>query len=131
MLRNVLAVLAGICGATILFMGFERLQRQLYPFPNALDPADHEAMSAYAKTLPTKALLVILVGWILGSFACGLLMRVITRKPEKTAAYLAGLFLTTAGIVDVFMLPRPIWFIIAGIIVFIPFTLLGHSIIKR
>jgi len=112
-------------------MGFEWLQHGLYPLPKDLDPADHEAMSAYVKTLPDTALLLTLAGWITGSLVCGALIRLITGKPEKTSAYLAGLFLTTAGIVDIFMLPRPTWFIISGIVIFIPLTLLGHGIFKR
>jgi len=131
MLRNVLAVIGGIIVATLAFMGFERIGHIFFPLPPGLDPADHEAMSAYAQTLPAIALSIVLAGWAIGSFVCGMVIRLISKKSDRTSAYIAGLFLTTAGIVDIFMLPHPVWFIVAGIIVFIPFTLLGHAVIRR
>ena len=130
MLRKVLAVLAGIATASIIFVGFEAINSKLYPMPKGIDRGDHEAMSAYMESLPNQAFINVLMGWLIGSFICGMLIRLISRSSDKTPSYIAGLFLTTAGIVDIFTLPHPLWFAVAGIIVFIPFTLLGHIIFK-
>jgi hypothetical protein len=131
MLRKVLAVLAGIVAAVAVFMIFERINGKLFPLPPGTDPADHEAMTAYVGTLPATAFVLVLAGWAVGSFVCGLLIRVISRSGDTTPAYIAGLFLMTAGIVDIFMLPHPLWFTITGIVIFIPLTLLGHSLVRR
>ncbi|HRO44057.1 MAG TPA: hypothetical protein PL009_14575 [Flavipsychrobacter sp.] len=131
MLRKIIAVIVGIVAATLLFMGFESIIERLYPLPHGTDRADHAAMEAYVKTLPSTALILVLAGWAVGSFICGLLIRIIARSADKTPAYIAGLFLTTAGIVDIFMVPHPIWFIIIGILLFIPFTLIGHSLYRK
>lgn len=131
MFRNILAVVAGIITATLVFIGFEQLGQKIYPLPPGLDTTDHEVMSSYTKTLPDVAFIPVLAGWVIGSFVCGIVIGLIAKKSLRTSAYLAGLFLTTAGIVDIFMLPHPLWFVVAGIIVFIPFTLLGVKVIKR
>jgi hypothetical protein len=126
MLRKVLSVLAGISVAVLIFMAFEALKNRLYPIPANVDRANHQQMEAFVNTLPLAALLLDLAGWIVGSFLCGIVVRLITRTPAQTSAYIAGLFLMTAGIVDIFILPHPVWFIILGLLTFIPFTLLGH-----
>jgi len=131
MLRKILAALAGILIAVMVFMGFEKIARHYYPLPPGTDRADHAAMVAYTESLPTEAFLIVLTGWVVGSFLCGLFIKLISRSGGKTAAYISGLFLTTAGIVDIFMLPHPLWFTIIGIVVFIPMTLIGYAIFRR
>ncbi|HTM65323.1 MAG TPA: hypothetical protein VL093_03325 [Flavipsychrobacter sp.] len=131
MLRKIIGALAGIVAAMLIFMVFEKINSGRFPLPPGVDPADHEAMTVYAQSQPSSALITVLVGWAIGSFICGLLIRIISKSADKIPAYIAGLFLTTAAIVDLLLLPHPIWFIIAGILVFIPMTLLGHAVYKR
>ncbi len=131
MLRKVLGVVAGIIVATLVFIGFERLRLIWYPYPTGYDPANHQAAARFEASLPALALLISLVGWIVGSVLCGATIRLIARGPARTPAYIAGLFLMTTGIVDIFMYAHPLWFIIAGIVCFIPAALLGHAMASR
>ena len=131
MLRKVLAAFAGISCAVVLFIASEHISHLVSPLPVDLDPADHEAKGKWVQGLPAAALLIIVGGWIIGSLCCGLLIRIVSRSNDRSPAYIAGLFLMTAGIVDIFMYTYPLWFIISGILVFIPMTLLGHSLIKK
>ncbi len=126
MLRTIIGTLVGILVAVGVFMGAEQVGEMLYPLPVGLDPADHEAMSAHAEALPVGALVVMLLGWAAGSCGCGVVTRVVSGSRSPVAAYIAGLFLMTAGIVNLFLLPHPIWFRIVGMLVFIPMTLAGH-----
>ena len=130
MLRKILGVFFGIVAAVFISMGAEYLQKALYPPPAGLDPADPHAVSAYTVSLPVNALLILLTGWFVGSFVCGLLIRLIAKSKDITAPFLAGLFLLCAGIVDMFSVLYPTWFIITGMLIFIPITLLGHAIIR-
>jgi len=126
MLRKILSALAGLIAAILVFMAFEWVNSLFYPLPIDLDKADHEAMAAYVKTLPTTAFLPVLAGWAAGSFVCGLLIRLISKSGNKISAYLAGLLLMTAGIVNMFTIEHPTWFIVIGLFIFVPFTLLGY-----
>ena len=130
MLRKVLAVVVGLVVAVLIFIAFESLKEQLYPLPPGMDRADHKAMSAYEEALPAKALAVMLAGWMIGSLVCGILVKIISKSKDRTPAYLAGLFLMAAGIVDIYMLPHPLWFIVTGVLIFIPATLAGHALVK-
>jgi hypothetical protein len=112
-------------------MAFEYLNGKLYPAPPGLDPADHKAVSEYVNSLPSIALWVVLAGWATGSFICGVIVKLISKSSDRTPAYLAGLFLMAAGIVDIFLLPHPLWFIVTGVLIFIPATLAGHALVKR
>jgi hypothetical protein len=130
MLKKVLAVVAGLVAAIVIFMAFEHLKEHLYPLPHGIDRADHRAMSAYEESLPTTALVLMLGGWVIGSFVCGVLIKIIVKSSDRTPAYLAGLFLMAAGIVDIFLLPHPVWFIVTAVLIFIPATLAGHALVK-
>jgi hypothetical protein len=131
MLRKIIGAIAGIVAAMLIFMVFEKINSGRFPLPPGVDPADHEAVTAYAQTLPSSTFITLLAGWATGSFICGLLIRIISKSADKIPAYIAGLFLTTAAIVDLILLPHPMWFIVAGIVVFIPMTLLGHAAYRQ
>jgi hypothetical protein len=131
MLRKIIGVVVGIVAAMLIFMVFDKINSVRFPLPANLYPADHEAMTAYVRTLPSSFFITTLIGWALGSFISGVLIRIISKSSEKISAYIAGLFLTTAAIVDIFLLPNPVWFTVIGIVLFIPMTLLGHTVYKK
>lgn len=126
MLRLIIAFFAGVLAAVAVNFGFERINARRFPFPPGLDRAEHRNMERYVQSLPHSAFLTTLAGWAVASFACGLVIRLISRTDTQTPAYLAGLLLMTAGIVEIFTIPQPLWFTIVGVLLFIPFTLLGH-----
>lgn len=128
MYRNILAVIAGIVIATLVSTGIETINDQLHPFPPELDPTNHYELSEYLKHRPAPALVVVLIGWAIGSFLGGFTARLITRKPNPAPAYITGLFLMSAGVVTLFLYPYPTWYIISGLLVFIPLTLLGYHL---
>lgn len=131
MFRRLVAFFIGITIAVVSFTFVEKLNAMLYPIPTNIDPHDLNQMKTYVAHLPSSALLILLLGWTLGSVICGFVIALISKSESRTPAYIAGLFLTTAGIVDLFMVPHPTWFIIIGMAVFIPFTLLGHLIAPK
>lgn len=124
--RRILSVFAGLIAAILVFIAFEWVNSLFYPFPKHIDIADQEATTAYIKTLPNTAFILVLMGWAAGSFVCGLLIRLISRSASKISAYISGLLLMTAGIVNMFSIEHPTWFIVIGLFCFVPFTLLGH-----
>jgi hypothetical protein len=131
MFRRLVAFFIGITIAVVSFSLVETLNAKLYPVPDNIDPHDLNAMKSYVAHLPSAALLILLLGWMLGSFLCGFIVAIVGKSNSRTPAYIAGLFLTTAGIVDLFMIPHPTWFVIIGMTVFIPFTLLGHLVAPK
>ena len=131
MLRKIIGVMAGTTTAMLLITVIEGLHKIVYPLPQGMSPADRDAMQHYIDHLPPTAFVLLLSGYALGSFCCGLVIRLIARSSDKTPAYLAGLGLTTAGIVNFFSYEHPWWVIIVGLLLFLPLTLLGLSILKK
>jgi hypothetical protein len=71
----------------------------------------------------------VLAGWITGSFLCGLLIRLISRSSDKKLPFIAGIVLTLSAVTNFYLLPHPTWFIVVGLLVFVPSALAGHQLI--
>ena len=80
---------------------------------------DPEAIRQVMAVAPTGALLVVLVGWALGSFAGGYTAAKISSSAPMRHALIVGVLLTVAGVANDLMLPSPAWFWV-GLLLFIP-----------
>ena len=124
-LRSVLAVIAGLIVASVVMMAVEFINgHHLYPELGnaAMGLTDPEQIRAVMAKAPAGAFVVVLIGWILGSFSGGF----VAAKVDKTmrVAIVTGLLLTVLGILNNLMLPPPAWFW-ASVIVFLPSAWLG------
>lgn len=131
MLRKVIGVIAGLVVAMFIITIVESLNAKFFPLPKGMDVSDREAMQAYISSLPSVTFLIVLSGYLLGSFFCGLIIRLISKSNDNTSALLAGIGLTTVGIVNFFSFEHPWWVIIVGLLIFIPATLFGFNIARR
>ncbi len=115
MLKTVLAVVAGvIAGGAIVFVT-EAIGHSLFPPPADLDlsnPADVDRLMA---SLPAGAFAMVLLGWFLGSFAGAYVAHAIAKKRAAAWAVAAIFILFTT--MNFFMIPHPLWMIVAGILI--------------
>jgi hypothetical protein len=107
--------------------------RLLYPElgKRAEGVTDLQEIKASMASAPVGALVVVLVGWVLGSVAGGFLATLISRKPGSGHALVLGAFLTLAGVANNLMLPPPAWFWIATFAVILPATYVGARLVPR
>lgn len=122
-LRSVTAVVLGFVAASAVMMLVESLNgRVLYPelAKAAEGVTDREAIRALFAAAPVGALLVVIGGWILGSFAGGWVAARVAGRAGTRHGLVLGLLLTLAGIANNLMLPPPLWFWIAGLVVMLP-----------
>jgi hypothetical protein len=122
-LRSVLAVLAGFVVATAVMMTVESINgRVLYPELGRATQgiADREAIRGLLASAPVGALLVVLLGWVLGSAAGGWVSARLAGRARVAHALVTGALLTLAGVANNLMIPPPLWFWIAGLVVFVP-----------
>ncbi len=127
-MKNTLAVIAGLIVSIIIFSLFEYLSNMIHPFPKDLDMANETAMKEYVSTLPSSALLIILAGYAIGSFVAGLVIGSVSKSSENKLPFIAGSILTIAAIINLAMIPHPIWFMIINLLLYIPLTIAGNSI---
>ncbi len=124
MWRSVLSVIAGLVVGIIIISLIQKLSHWLYPFPAGTDWTNPEAARIAFQKIPTGSLLMVLFGYISGSFVAGLVTGLIAPQAATRNAVIAGGILMLAGLVNLMMLPHPGWFWIS-MLVYIPFAWLG------
>jgi len=127
MIRKILAVLMAVIAGSVFNMAIVTLSHTVYPLPEGMDPNDFDAFRAHveANGIPTGAMLIVLVAHAGGSFVSGLLCGLIARRTWYAAAVALGLLGMCGGIVMLLMLPSPIWFSVADVVLYVPAALWG------
>ncbi len=128
--RKILAVIVAMIVAFAVIMIVQMLNALIVPPPTAGVMSDPELTREFIASLPTIAFIVIIVGYALGSFAGGFIVTKMSRResPGIILPILVALVLEIGAILNFFVLlpGQPMWFVVIGLLVFIPFSLLGH-----
>lgn len=106
--RMVAGIVAGAIVAMAVIFGFESLNLVLHPLPRGIDLSDPAAMKAFAAAAPASALLVVLAGYVVGTFAGVFVAAKVARS--QVAGIVVALLLVAAGIVNMLTIPHPVWF---------------------
>lgn len=127
-LRNIVAVIAGFVVASVVMMIVEFLNGHVF-YPGlgraAEGVMDREVLRALLAKAPIGALLVVIVGWILGGLTGSwVAAKLLSRAPMRQALVVGGL-LTLAGVINNLMIPPPIWFWIVSLAVLMPAAYVG------
>lgn len=117
MLKNILAVFAGIIAGSICIWGVETINHLLYPFPKGIKPDDMEGFKNYIETLPFLGKFMVIVGYALGAVVSGFIATKISKDGKPTAALICGIIFLVFTIYNMTVLPIPIWFWVLGILV--------------
>jgi hypothetical protein len=115
-------ILGAFLGGTSLGL-IELLSHAVYPPPEDLDPMDLDQLRVHISELPAGALMFIIAAYIVGSLVAGWVAGKITRS--MTSALVAGGLLMIGGVVNVVLIPHPLWFTLASVIVYLPCAWLG------
>lgn len=121
--RGILAVLAGFVAASAVMMVFESINGSvLYPELGkaAQGVTDREAIRKIFASAPTGALLVVLLGWAVGSLVGGWLATRIGKRAPYRHAIVVGILIVLGAIANNLMLPPPLWFWVLGVLIPIP-----------
>ena len=133
-LKSIAAVVGGFVAASIVMMIIEIINGHvLHPgLANAVEGlTDPEAIRAVLATAPLSAFLVVIAGWILGSLVGGWLTARIAGASGIRHGLVLGALLTCAGIANNLMIPPPLWFWCASLVVFVPVAYLGARAAAR
>jgi hypothetical protein len=132
--KSIAAVVAGFIVASIVMMIIEYVNGHIF-YPALARAAqgvtDREQIRALFAKAPVSALFVVIVGWVLGGIAGGWTTARLAPRFTLRHALVLGALLTLAGVANNLMLPPPLWFWIASIVVFIPATHFGASLAPR
>ena len=131
MIRQILAVLLGVVTAFALVALVEWIGHAVYPMPEGLDVNDPAAMARYVQTLPAGAFVFVLVGWGVGTLAGGLIACAIMKEKPLLHASIVGLAVLVAALINLFTIPHPVWFTIAGIGIILLSAVLAAALSTR
>ncbi len=135
MLRSFLAVLAGLALGMFVITAVESIIPLIYPMPRAVDPGDTEALRTMMAGMPVGVFVILMLGWIFGALAGGLLAARVAStwfyRAPLLHALAVGVVQTAGSIANFSLLPHPTWVLVAGLVVFIPMALLGGQLGRR
>ncbi len=127
--RNILAVIAGIFVCMFVNGGIISLSGSIVPLPEGLNPNDLESFRTNAHLLKPQHFIMPFLAHSLGSVFGGLVAALIAASRKMTFALVIGIVHLLGGIAASFMIPAPAWFIVLDLVVaYIPAAYLGGLI---
>lgn len=130
-MKNYLAVFLGLLGGMLLIMLVEFVSHKIFPVPEWLDLKNKEDMDTYLSIVPVGSLLFVLLGWGLGSFCGGLITILLMKEKSYKGPMMVGGFMMVSGIANMSMISHPVWFWVAGTLIFLPCAYLGAWVVLR
>jgi hypothetical protein len=115
-LRSILAVVAGCFAAGVLTALVEGLGDVIFPPPPGVDLSDHAAMAKIMDQLPLGALLSVLAGWAIGTGGGAAVAARLAPRAAAIHGLIVGLVMMALGVATMLMIPHPVWFWIAAVL---------------
>ncbi len=131
MKKSIIAVIAGIVVGVIVTMLFDGLNHMIYPPPADFDPTDLDSYGALVAQMPTAALVMMVVGWLLTAFLGGMTAAYLDRVNWKRNAMIVGAALMIAALVNLYLIPHPVWMWVVSFLGYIPAAYLGGRLIAQ
>lgn len=110
MVRNIIAVIAGILAGGVVNMGIITLGPMVIPSPPGADMSTMEGVAAAMPLMEAKHFLVPFLAHALGSFVGALVAALIAVSHKMGIALGIGAFTMLGGIIAALMIPAPLWF---------------------
>lgn len=129
--KNVLAVIIGWLGGSIVNMGLIELGHKVFPIAG-FDLNDMNSLASLMPTLDPMYFIFPFLAHALGTLVGALLAgRIATTHKMKFSMAIGGLFLA-GGIMINFMLPGPTWFAVVDILIaYIPMAWIGGKLAQK
>jgi len=131
-IRNILAVLAGIIGGGFINMGIITMSGSIIPPPEGADLTTTEGLRASMHLFEFRHFIMPFLAHAIGTFTGAVIAALIAVSHKMTYAMAVGGFFLLGGIVSVLMLPSPLWFAFTDLLfAYIPMAYLGGKIAIR
>lgn len=112
------AVLVGLVAAMVLIVGVEVFGSIVHPFPPDVDPTDYEVCKAHVARYPAWVLLVVVLAWGLTTFLSAWLATRLGSGRHRAHGMVVGAILLALVVMNMSMLPYPIWFWASNLVIF-------------
>lgn len=131
-LRNILAVLVGIIVGGFVNMGIIMISGSVIPPPEGVDMTTTEGLIAAADLLQPIHYLMPFLAHALGAFVGALIAGLIAASHKMIFALSIGLVFLVGGIMMVFTVPAPTWFIAVDLVLaYIPMAYIAGNMTTK
>jgi hypothetical protein len=132
LLRNVLAVLAGLAIGGAINMAIITASPSVIPPPAGVDVTNAESLKASIHLFQPRHFVMPFLAHALGTLAGAIVAFLIAATHHARLAYVVGVVFLAGGIAAAFMIPAPAWFIALDLVVaYIPMAWLGIHVGTR
>ena len=128
-LKNILAVIAGLIVGTVINMGIIMISSSIIPPPVGADVTTTEGLKASMHLFQPKNFIMPFLAHALGTFTGAYTAALIASNNKIVFAYIIGIFFLAGGIASVFMLPSPTWFTVLDLVgAYVPMAYLARRL---
>ena len=127
-IKNILAVIAGWFGGSIVNMGLVKVGHMVFPM-EGVDPNDMDTLAAVIPTLSFEYFIFPFLAHALGTLAGSIIACRIAATHKMKMALVVGVLFLIGGIMVNYMMPGPTWFTVTDLVVaYIPMAWIGGKI---
>ena len=124
LMRSIGAIIAGLIVAMVLIIAVEFVTIFFHPFPDGADTTDHEVVEAHVEQFPHWVLAIAVVGWGVTTFVSAWTATRLGAARHPAHGIALGSLLLVAAAFNMFMLPYPVWFELANLLI-LPLAIFG------
>ena len=126
--RNILAVIAGAVACLLVNGLLISVSASVIALPAGVDPNNLETMRAHMDAFEPKHFLFPFLAHALGSLVGGWVAATLAASHKLALALVVGALHLVGGVAAAFMIPAPVWFIVADLTVaYLPMAWIGGS----
>lgn len=114
-LRNTLAVVAGIICGSVVNMGLVMVGVNIIPPPPGVDVTSPEALQATMHLFEPKHFLFPFLAHAIGTLVGALTAAQLAASRKCTMALIIGVFYLIGGVANAWMISPPVWFVITDL----------------
>jgi len=130
--KNILAVIAGVVVGSIVNMGIIMISGSIIPPPEGGDITTMEGLKATMHLFEPKHFIFPFLAHALGTLVGAIVATKIAATRKMLMALIIGLFFLIGGTANIAMLGGPMWFTALDIIVaYMPMAYLGYMLGKK
>lgn len=125
MFRSFASVVLGVVVAGLSIAALETLSHRIFPPPPEASSSDPQVLAQVIAEMPIGALLLILVGWFIGTVVGSWTAARLAARAEPTHGLAVGGVMMIGGVVTMLQIPHPQWFMVVGALLFLPAAFIG------
>jgi hypothetical protein len=125
-IRNILAVLAGILLGSVVNMGLIQISGAIIPPPEGLDMTTPEGIKAAMPLLEPKHFIFPFLAHALGTLVGAFIAAKLGASNKMILALIIGAIFLSGGIAASLMIPAPTWYVALDLVMaYLPMAYLG------